>query len=94
MRKLGLLAVCALILGGCEDQGRLTIESAKKGVASAFKDPETVQFEDFIISGDGTRACGKVNGKNGYGAYVGYERFGAAVQGTGWKGCDHHRCKA
>lgn len=83
MRRLGLVVVCTLILGGCEDQGLLTIESAKKGVASAFKDPEAVQFEEFTISADGKRACGKVNGKNGYGAYVGYERFGAAVNGTG-----------
>ena len=83
VKRLGLLAVCTLILVGCEDQGLLTIESAKKGVASVFKDPEAVQFEDFTISADGKRACGKVNGKNGYGAYVGYERFGAAVQGTG-----------
>ncbi|VVM63277.1 hypothetical protein PS645_01379 [Pseudomonas fluorescens] len=83
MRRLALLAVCTLMLSGCEDQLQLTVEAAKKGVASAFKDPEAVQFADFTISADGKRACGKLNAKNGYGAYVGYESFGAALQGRG-----------
>lgn len=83
MRRFGLLAACTLILGGCEDQGQLTIEAAKIGVASAFKDPGAVQFVDFKISADGKRACGKLNAKNGYGAYVGFERFGAVLQGAG-----------
>ena len=56
-----------------------------------FKDPEAVRFRDVqwygpiarpvemstALAFSGLSVCGEVNGKNSYGAYVGYRRFTA-----------------
>lgn len=44
----------------------------------SFKDPMTVRYRDLTLSGSGeqpTALCGEVNGRNSYGAYVGFKRF-------------------
>jgi hypothetical protein len=49
----------------------------KKLVASRMKDPNAVKFENVFFSDKyGSPAtCGSVNGKNSFGAYMGFERF-------------------
>ena len=42
-------------------------------VASALKDPSSVQFEEVQENSD--VICGEYNAKNGFGAYTGYESF-------------------
>lgn len=50
---------------------------AKRNVTKDFKDPSSVQWRDLFVSLDGTLKilCGELNGKNSYGAYIGFRRF-------------------
>lgn len=44
----------------------------------AFKDPSGVRYRNLVLSGgqaDPMTLCGEVNGRNSYGAYVGFRRF-------------------
>lgn len=69
--------VCAtLMVGACQwvpgsDQNK--IEAAQQRVANELRDPASAQFRNSRIK-DGW-VCGEVNGKNGYGAYSGFQRF-------------------
>lgn len=45
----------------------------KDAVAARMRDPSSVQFRD--LTGEGDTVCGEVNAKNGFGAYVGFQRF-------------------
>ncbi len=65
------------------------IDSAKTSIADRFKDPGAVQFRNVVAYGKNkpleiSIICGQVNGKNSYGAYVGFRRFvsngGASVE--------------
>lgn len=64
--------------GGSRDD--LEVE-AKKSVANLLKDPGAAQFRNVEVRRylSGTVVCGEVNGKNSYGAYIGYRRFVASV---------------
>lgn len=60
--------------GAAEDDAfvRAGIDKIKRIV----KDPDAVQFRELFISDNALKTlCGEVNGKNAYGAYVGYRRF-------------------
>ena len=49
---------------------------AKDVLIRSFKDPGTVQFRELFISGKALPVlCGEVNGRNSYGAFVGFRRF-------------------
>lgn len=50
------------------------IDEAKAEVAAKLKDPTSAQFSDVRISDSGA-VCGKVNGKNSFGAYNGSVLF-------------------
>lgn len=52
-------------------------EVGKKVVANLMKDPSSVQFRNMkvVTRSKGTVVCGEVNGKNSYGAYVGFKKF-------------------
>lgn len=56
------------------------IEAAKKTVAAKLKDPEAARFQNLrmVTYAEGNLVCGEVNGKNSYGAYVGYRPFAAS----------------
>ncbi len=60
--------------GKSEDQA---IEAAKAIVVHDFKDPESARFRKIELRDfqGGKLVCGEVNGKNSYGAYVGYRKF-------------------
>lgn len=52
------------------------VARAKASIASSVKDPSSVQFQSLFISGTKLAVlCGELNGKNSYGAYVGFRRF-------------------
>lgn len=53
------------------------IAAAKSNVTKDFKDPFSVQWRNLFVSQDGTLKilCGELNGKNSYGAYIGFRRF-------------------
>lgn len=55
------------------------VQAVQDGVRSRLKDPLSAQFSDFISAG-GTQGgviyvCGKVNAKNSFGGYTGFQRF-------------------
>lgn len=52
------------------------VRYAKEALTRSFKDPGAVQFRGLFLSGKAMPVlCGEVNGKNSYGAFVGYRRF-------------------
>lgn len=70
------LASIAVALAGCttpnpEEQ---LIATAQAAVASELRDPTSPLFTDVTANGT-LEVCGKVNGKNGFGAYAGAQRF-------------------
>lgn len=90
---IGTFALTALTvaIGGCDSgpaDSERAIALAKADVATEFKDPGSVNFRNMQIennaSADGSiYVCGEVNAKNGFGAYVGYEKFYSRVEGQG-----------
>ncbi|HVR48682.1 MAG TPA: hypothetical protein VMS38_03015 [Pseudorhodoferax sp.] len=56
----------------------------KRGYAThQLRDPSSVQFRDERLAKDGW-LCGELNGKNSYGAYVGFKRFMARAADDAW----------
>lgn len=54
---------------------------AKEAITRSLKDPESVQFRGLFLSGKVLPVlCGEINGKNSYGAYIGFHRFYATGQ--------------
>lgn len=53
------------------------IEKIKSGVAKEMRDPSSVQIRNVysITQADSEIFCGEVNGKNAFGAYVGFTPF-------------------
>ncbi len=55
------------------------IAKAKHNITRDFKDPASVLWRNLFVSGDQMPVlCGELNGKNSYGAFVGFRRFYAA----------------
>lgn len=75
-----IFALALLLLGACSadepDFGtpEYVMQQAKKDVSAKLKDPSSAQFSNVRISETGA-VCGKVNGKNSYGAYSGASSF-------------------
>ncbi|WP_395543272.1 hypothetical protein [Neotabrizicola sp. sgz301269] len=64
------------------------ISQIKGSMAYDLKDPGSAQFRNIraadVTLSDGTkerRVCGELNGKNSFGAYVGFEWFGGKMVG-------------
>lgn len=71
--ELGVLLATLLQMGttsALEDQ-------ARAAMVDDLKDPFSAQFANLreVKMGTGIVLCGDVNGKNGYGAYVGFRPF-------------------
>jgi hypothetical protein len=50
--------------------------SARAKLRAISKDPDSLQFRNERVSkADPTITCGEMNGKNGFGGYVGFRRF-------------------
>jgi hypothetical protein len=57
------------------------IAKAKANVTANLKDPASAQWRGLYISGSKMPAlCGEINGKNSYGAYIGFRRFYATTE--------------
>jgi len=74
-----ILVVVVMVVGtgkwyaSSREASQLTVK-ATQYIASSLNDPESAKFRDIRIVGYST-VCGEVNGKNLYGAYVGYKSF-------------------
>jgi len=55
-------------------------KSVLKNISSQFFDPDSVEFRNVNFD-NGILMCGEVNGKNRYGAYVGFKKFYVVVSG-------------
>lgn len=57
------------------------VPQAKSYLTQGFKDPNAAQFRGLYVTkaGPALILCGEVNAKNGFGAYVGFRRFYAAL---------------
>lgn len=79
-----------ICLAGCKPDEDKAIELAQKEISELTKDPDSVQFrnEHFLRkdskSSNSTvgTVCGEVNGKNNWGAYVGYHSFFVTLEMT------------
>lgn len=50
-------------------------DKAKQGMMETFKDPDSAKFSDMVANEKFMAVCGRVNAKNGFGGYVGKQRF-------------------
>lgn len=88
-------ALIALMLAGCVpttdvqtkparlSQGEL--DRAKRLLVQGFKDPESAKYRNIRTYRTGMGddvVCGEVNGKNSFGAYVGYKPFYIRLTGA------------
>lgn len=76
MRAHTILLIC-VTMAACGSENRERdelIAEAKAAVGEQLKDPESAKFSEIGVPRPGV-VCGKVNGKNSYGAYSGAERF-------------------
>ncbi|WP_141249457.1 hypothetical protein [Sphingobium sp. D43FB] len=56
-------------------------DAGKEAIKAKLRDPTSAEFQDVkfhLAFGKTPVSCGKVNAKNGFGGYGGYERFIAA----------------
>ena len=57
------------------------VVKAKGNITSSLRDPSSVQWRGLFVSGSKMPAlCGEMNGKNAYGAYIGFRRFYATTE--------------
>jgi hypothetical protein len=58
------------------------VMKAKENLVRDFKDPSSAQFRSLFLAMSGAVPvlCGEVNGKNSYGAYVGFRQFYATSE--------------
>lgn len=77
-----ILAICLSVVA-CKnssetsDEKNVFVERAKANLIVDFNDPSSAQFRDerYYNTSFGEVYCGEVNGKNSFGAYVGFRRF-------------------
>lgn len=85
-------AFLACITLGCAVAGAQERDPAevaaklKDELTRDFKDPAAAQFRNLFVSAKSEvyTLCGEVNGKNSYGAYIGFRRF--AIVGSAPRG--------
>jgi len=84
VQKIAFLASAALFCSACmpEPMGGTSsqktpekmIETARSLVSERLKDPDSARFKGEHVSSK-RQVCGLFNGKNAFGAYVGFARF-------------------
>lgn len=72
------LALAAVLWFGLVDPA-MKEHKAKAYIASKLLDPSSAQFRN--LKRNGGSLCGEVNGKNRFGAYVGFQTFFASLDG-------------
>lgn len=75
MKLRGVLLAVPLLTASCGD--RSLVNDVQKEVSSGFLDPMSAQFtETQVVTGEPwVYVCGRVNAKNGYGAYTGFKDY-------------------
>jgi hypothetical protein len=80
MHKLTLLIFFSLVLSSCNTSNKVSVvEKAENLVRDNINDALSAKFKDVKeYSGTGN-VCGKVNAKDGNGAYIGWKRFAVII---------------
>ena len=69
-----VIATISASIGLCSDRG--LVEKAKSEVSRSLKDPEATRFRNVRVKkGEKGIVIGEFNAKNGFGAYIGYDKF-------------------
>lgn len=81
LRQIVVLAVASLAwqiplpVSAQNAEQTSTLRLTRKLLDQTLKDFESARFKEVYVSFDGNEVCGKVNSKNGYGAFSGWQRF-------------------
>ena len=76
--RLFISIIITITLAGCyKSKEDKRIDRAKREIAQLLNDPESAKFRNLRIVGD--TVCGEFDGKNGFGGYTGYRKFGHRV---------------
>jgi hypothetical protein len=76
-----LIAIPVMVLSGCGPHPKAAsaqdkaISGAHQVLSNSLKDPQSAQFRNERLTADSKTLCGEVNGKNGYGGYVGFRPY-------------------
>ncbi|MDJ0087717.1 hypothetical protein [Pantoea allii] len=91
MKKLGylVLVLSVALLTGCKPSDDQMLRVGKDALSQALKDPSSAQFRSMHFVPDPNQSdsvasgfvCGELNGKNSFGAYVGFKRVYIHVEG-------------
>jgi hypothetical protein len=73
--KLALFIPIFLLSACSSSADNLFAEEVQNSVRAKLKDPDSAKFQDLRSFAEARVACGKVNSKNSFGGYVGYEEF-------------------
>lgn len=80
-----ITALAALLASACDKLPVGPVADAKAIAAAGLRDPGSAQFRNLrsVTNANGTAVCGEINGKNAFGAYVGFQDF-VVVGATAW----------
>lgn len=88
MKKLLILIIASAALTGVNAQAKTRVLTLKEraivqqAVKADMLDPDSAKIEILPYVEGSKWACGRVNGKNRFGGYVGYLPFGVMVTNT------------
>lgn len=82
MRALLYATIVSLVMcSGCNSSDAKAIAKVESAILEQLRDPSSAIFSNVRVVGGGV-VCGEVNSKNGFGGYVGRQRFLGSVTGT------------
>lgn len=87
MKKIFTVLFVTLIASGCKPLDNQLKRQGQNAVEASLKDPSSAEFRNvkFVLKSEAHLqkegfVCGEVNGKNGFGAYDGYQKFAILVR--------------
>jgi hypothetical protein len=75
--SITILVASTMLLSCSPDPKEQVVSQAEMKVKAMLKDPDSAEFSDMHLWGDEKIGivCGRVNAKNSFGGYIGYQRF-------------------
>lgn len=87
MKRFCVFIGIALLCSGCKPLDNQLKRQGQNAVKASLKDPDSAEFRGvhFVTKSSSHLekegfVCGEVNGKNGFGAYDGYQKFAILVK--------------
>ncbi len=84
VKKILCLSLACIALAACKPSEKKALQLGQQEIANGLMDPESAKFKMVRFNMDQNQesgdvvsgfVCGRVAGKNGFGAYVGYHPF-------------------